>query len=346
MELIRWIYAVLLMAEYLIGLSMFFPEMLSACQTKKKQICFWCISVFVSGLYAYNGNLARISALLVSILPAIAAVLYSIFLKYNFLTVFSWNGLYIGVISLIKLLELIVQGLYQGKNINEVNYAAVTEKVVFFEIIILLFLWLCWNKIKKSKIELRVICKKNRWAFVAIVMMISGMMCYIMPLGHLTMNNQMLVLTLGSIVVIILLGAVFLYQTFVSQIQAERKMLYLRQERISMSMKLMKNNYDRIAKINHDIKHERRYLCQCILNHDYDKALNFLRNKEQVDFVTDIWTGNNALDFAINIYKSEMDSKGIAFSFKSDYTLLPIPEDDFMIILGLSLIHISEPTRP
>ena len=115
-----------------------------------------------------------------------------------------------------------------------------------------------------------------------------------------------------------------------------------KQKNVEMYYAQMKKNYEKIARINHDIKHERIYLYQCIKDGQLTNALDYLERIIQSVSKHETWTGNRIVDFLIDVKKEEMREKEIKFTLLSEYVDVAIGDEDFCFLFGLLLENAVE----
>lgn len=332
----------MLMGEYFIGIGVFFPEIFDRRTDAITRVKFYAVGLLLSGIMAWNGFLARISLALILMFAPIVPALSTVMLHKNFWNFYVWYYTYLCTLTLIKLLILIIRGIAYKSNMVNVNLGPINMGDFVTEFCIFLLLAVASFFMRKLEVDLEYICKKKR-ILVFLLGSISFLaMNYIMMMGQRAVSYLMLSLTLVCMVIVVLFCTILLFRLLYLQLITDKNLLLQKQEHLSEYYDFMQRKYEEVAKINHDYKHEKNYLLQCIENDDIEAAKKFLQKEETTTVKKAIWTGNNAVDFILNLYKESMENNHVEFRVEGGYTELPIPEADFCILLGLLLENAVE----
>lgn len=237
---------------------------------------------------------------------------------------------------------MVIIGVIKGWNIVEVNYMHIDLSIVFFQSIIVMSLLLVYKKIDKYRLKILEMVNNNKWLFFLIGFIEYEIMSFVMVNCRDETDIQMLIWVCITVIGVLVIILLLMFKMLYSQVQMENRMIIHKQQTMEIYYMQLRKNYENIARINHNIKHERAYIYQCIKNGKVAEVLNFLENIVQNVSVQHTWTGNKVIDFLFDIKIEEMKEKNIRFALQCEYTTLPIPENDFCLILGLLLENAVE----
>ena len=114
-------------------------------------------------------------------------------------------------------------------------------------------------------------------------------------------------------------------------------MLKSKENNMQLNYLLINQEIERNRKINHDKKHDLEFLYYCFEQRDYEKGLNYIKQKENYYNLlqkNQTWTGYGSIDFLINRAKARSNEKKILFTIKVDIVEIPIKEYDFFSVLS------------
>ena len=336
------VYFILLVLEYIVCNWIVLEGISKKLKTRRKRYFLFGGLLVLACLYAYNGISCIISTGIVSVLPILMLILLVIILKKDILVVCIWNYLLLGYMSLIKLFQLVLIGLYKKQNIIEVNYRKADLGIVIVEFLIVLCLWFIYKRTRMCSSIIQKLLMKNKFLFLIIGIFESEIMSFVMENCMYEMESPMLFWVCGTVIGVVVILSFLVIKMMYAQIQMENHMMIQKQKNMEMYYSQMRKNYENIARINHNIKHERLYIYQCLKNNQIDDAIKHLEDIVQKVSVRKVWTGNKTIDFLIDIKWQEMKEKNIVCKLHSDFFSLPIPENEFCLVLGLLLENAVE----
>ena len=97
-----------------------------------------------------------------------------------------------------------------------------------------------------------------------------------------------------------------------------------RTRQLGEQYRVILTKYEEAAKMQHDAKHRREYLLECLEEGKTEEARAALRKAGEERGKTVIWTGVRYVDFIINSRKEEMDQWEIAFVCEGELQSLPM----------------------
>ncbi len=343
MEYGKVAYWVLQVAEVCLWYCLLFPEMTDRRTKRGERGRLWAAVLVWGGLYGYNGTIAPVSFNLARASSLIAGVLFFIFSRKHVLFGSLWAFLSCSTAHLIKLAALLGRGIALRKGVIEMNYESSIRLDCIVEILLITVLYLGFRAVRKKKFLLVQIFEKI-WPFLLVVGILECILLrYIMHTGAYEISASMMVLNLCVIVMTIgcLVSAIFWYIN--RQNQEEQRRTRIRVKQLREQYEAIREEYLRVSGMIHEKNRERQYLRFCLAEGKMEKALRYLDEKEKTERKSNrVWTKSPLLDFLINMRKEKMDQNGIEFSLQTDFSVLPVKEEDFYILLGNLLDNAME----
>lgn len=297
----------------------------------KQRIFFW-IPYFISIiLYTYNGMFTFVSTFMVILFPGVVAGLFLIYNYKMVLKIYVIQFIYLGTTMLIKLIILIFQGLYYQEGVLTRNYGYRNWGEIIIELGLIILIG-CVHK--NIKINSTYYTRKVYVVLFVVGVFEAVMLGYLMMLSSEKVSFSILLLSVLSVVCFIVTLMLFLIYMLNQKNLEERRMLLLRQRSLEERYDMMESQYEETMKLRHDIKVERKYLYQCIIENKLEEGIEYL--KERINYeqpLNRIWTGIKIIDFIIDSKTDIIEKQKIEFSIKNDCEWLPISDGDFCIIL-------------
>ena len=346
MDGMRLAYSALVFLEYCAAFCVLLPELTDGSAEGKERARSW-IPVGGSGLlFAYNNYLCVVSAYMILAQPAILGLLFFLFKRRRTGTAVSWALGYLGIVSLAKLLFLLLVGNYERINIIEANsHYGHSFALLGVEGGIVCILLLLLLQIKRKKTDMPQIGRKLAPMLTAVGVVVFAMMLYIMPQGEQLISRQMLALNLCCMLVILSMLLMYGYKLAADTMKRESAFLRERTRQLGEQYRVILTKYEEAAKMQHDAKHRREYLLECLEEGKTEEARAALRKAGEERGKTVIWTGVRYVDFIINSRKEEMDQWEIAFVCEGELQSLPMEGEDACVILGNLLDNAIEAAK-
>lgn len=335
MESREVIFFLLATIEFICMQMIYFPELIDKNIFDKEKLRIWLPVLMAALLYSYNGTRTIVSTGFLVFCPIIVSVLFCIFARKYAFWIMIWNYLIIAVVFLFKLLVLILEGLYYQKNTIEVNYGNRTWGEIFAEILLIAFLILVIFWLRRKEISIKKVCRKFWLCFCIMSVVGYEMLSYILMDGWNGTEVKMLVLSLCIIVVVLFFLFSVLLAFIIMQMKDDKNMLLVKQRTMESYYTELMERYRIIGKINHDVAQERAYLYRCIKNREIDKAEKYLEKQQKFEKERKrIWTGNDYIDFVVNIKWEQIERCAIQFRFHSEFTELPLDDEEVCVVFG------------
>lgn len=338
----RLILCVLSLMEYTLGNLMLFPELTDRQAVPKKRK-LWMFTLLSSVVMSYNVKFTWVSTGMVLIMPVFFFIIYWLLFRKNTMMVYLWCVFYYVTGYLLKLVLLVVEGLLYRKNIIDVNNDRSSVLEIFFEGIMIAFLYLFYRVLKKKNLFIRALCSRY-WKILAVVCIAEyEIMCYVMRDGMMRIQTHVLVADLAVLVAVAAGILAVLMHAIVQNISDERKIMALQYTKLEEYYQDLKVQYEALAKTNHEIRHERMYIRSCLTEKRTDEALQYLLEREKAAVREQkIWTGIKLVDFMLNYNYEQMQKREIRFVLQCDIYALPVTEHDFVVLFGNLLENAME----
>lgn len=321
--------------EYCLGVVVLFPELIGYAESRKDKAGLWGPVLATGLLYGYNGMASVVSLWMVILLPAIlAALLLGLRQNYAWERV-TWAFVYLGTVSLVKLVALNMIGIAQKRTMMEVNFHPPVGVFVAVELILSIVLaWILWRVLKTdSKLYRYLRGRKFFLVFCGTVELVLEH--YIMYIGQNGISTELLMLNLCGVVTIVLTFFAFMANSTKQRITAAETLLEMKNHMLAEQLRQMKQDYGEIAKLNHEIKRERQFLLACLSEGKVEEAMEMLREKENCRHEKrKVWTGNRFVDFLLNTRIQEIEDRKIKTEFFFDIIRIPLKDEDLYIVLG------------
>lgn len=329
------IFFIMCLGEYCAVRWLLLPQMTDRTLPWQERLKLWFPTLIVGALFAYNGLGSFVSTGVVFFFPIISGILYFIFRRKYAWNIVIWEFFSLTLLSLIKCMILVLEGLAQRMNIVEINYGVRSLTEVMAEVMLIgLLIWV-GKLLKGQKISLSLFSKRY-WKCL-LLGSIAGeeIMGYIMANSLDHMDVSLLLLNVITIFACIFLILIFLLQFAFSQMKQERNMLDYQQRSTQEYYEELRRQYGKLGKINHDIKNERACIYHLLEEGNTEKAKDFLKEKQKERNKSHrIWTGDSMVDFMVSLKHGEMEKRKILFQIDSEFTNFPTSQEDCCILLG------------
>lgn len=274
----------------------------------------------------------------VTLLGNVLPVLFLfIFYKCTLVQAYLWEFLYITNLGLIKMVYVTYAGVFDNKYFEEFSLSSRTH--AYSEEIYLLVVYLAIVLLVKYipiyQIIEKILCKyKKSLFFVAISEW--GILLLLMNFGKGKINEKNLTVTLIVVIGIMILLLLLLAKSFGDVIDAEKKLLDVRNEAVECQYRELRVAYEKYRCLVHDEKHMILFLRECLENGEIQNAIKFLRNYQSNINIEgkNSWTGISTLDFMLNIKKRNMDNLNVHFELNVKIGSIPMEDADFVVLLG------------
>lgn len=329
------IFFIMCLGEYCAVRWLLLPQMTDRTLPWQERLKLWLPTLIVGALFAYNGLGSFVSTGVVFFFPIMSGILYFIFNRKYVWNIVIWEFFSLTLLSLIKCMILVLEGLAQRTNIVVINHEARSLTEVIVEVMLMGLLIWAGKLLKGQKISLSVFSKRY-WKCLLLGSIASEeIMGYIMANSLDHMDVSLLLLNVITIFACIFLILMFLLQFAFSQMKQERNMLDYQQRSTQEYYEELRRQYEKLGKINHDIKNERACIYHLLEEGNTEKAKDFLQEKKRRNSeLRQIWTGDSMTDFMVNLKHGEMVKRGILFQLDSEFTESPTSQEDCCILLG------------
>ena len=302
---------------------------------------WWKILCLISGgiwgiAYIYNAYLALVSNLMLLFSGIVVAIIFCVFFRTNFWTIFLLQVVYNINVSFLKMPIMIVRCIYEGKNLLQINRGDKTliECIGCIVINVLLIIFIVRSEKIIKIIKLLFLKKKLCMGGLVIVQWI--LLTYTMWLGEQGYETADLIINALIIVCTVLAIQCFVYYIVYQEDMVDNKMLYMTQGLLEGHYNKMQQVYCQNSKKMHDVKHHMLYLLNCIKQEEYHQAEEHIVEyiEGDVDSENKVWSGFSFLDFIINVKKGDMEDKGIDFRLDIELYEYPFEDIELGVLLG------------
>lgn len=335
MDAAEIVFFFLQVIEYCLGVVILFPNLIGYSESWKDKAGLWGPILATGLLYGYNGMLSVVSLWIVILLPVILAAMFWVLKQKDVWGRVSWAFVYLGTVVLVKLIILNMIGINQNRTVMEVNFYPPVMVFVVVELILIIFLTcVLWILLKTDSKVPRYLRKKKVFLVFcgAIEILLEN---YIMYIGQKEISAELLILNLFGIVMIVLVFFAFLANSTKQRIMAVEMLLEMKSHMLTEQFRQMKQDYEEIAKLNHEIKRERQFLLVCLSEGKIEEAVDMLREKENYQYENgNVWTGNRFVDFLLNMRIREIQERKIKPEFFFDIIRIPLKDEELYILLG------------
>lgn len=335
MQIREMIFFVLCLGEYCSARWLLLPQMTDPAVSWGQRLRLWIPTLAVGALFAWNGLGSLVSTGVIYFSPMISGALYLIFFRKYAGLVLVWEIFSLLLLSLVKCLVLILEGFFYQMNIVEMNYSIRTWADVAAELLLTALLLLLGKLLKAKGISLLAFSRRY-WIWLAISALVgTELMAYVMLNSLSGMSFSMLLLNVILIFASFFLLVILLLSFVLSQARMERRLLDCQQSAAREYYGELQRQYERLGKLNHDIRNERAGLYHFLEAGETEKAMEFLKEKQAAASPGGrVWTGDSMLDFMISLKQAEMEKRGIAFQLDSDFSRFPTSQEDCCVLLG------------
>lgn len=335
MEFREVIFFLLATIESVCMQMIYFPELIDKNIFDREKVRVWFPVLTVALLYSYNGTGTIVSTGFLIVCPVITGALFFVFARKYTFWIMIWNYFIIASVFLFKLLVLILEGLYYQKNTIEMNYGNRTWGENFFEILLIAFLIVVIFLLRHKGISIKPVCRKFWLCFCIMSVIGYEMLSYILMDGWDGTEVKMLVLILCIIVAVLFFLFSVVLSFIIIQMKDDKNMLLVKQRTVESYYTELMERYRIIGRINHDVAQERAYLYRCIKGGETDKAEKYLEKQQKLENERKrIWTGNDYIDFVVNLQWEKMEKNAIQFRFQSEFTEFPLDDEEVCVVFG------------
>lgn len=293
------------------------------------------LTLILANIFAFLETQALVSDCTILFLPVAAAVVYRGFCGKRFWTAYIWILFWAVSGYLCKLAVLILEEIFSRKKLELLKFGVRSWWEMIVEALIITGLILMGKWFRKEGVKPQSLCCNNWPALLLISIAGYGILHVIMPL-YLTLTRILILLL--DLCAMTAVAAVFL-AVFVwnvnQHLKEEQALVDVRGQMLQRFYQESHQQYKEMARLSHDVKHERRFLEKCLEENRVEEARLYLAEKgNQSPANGRIWTGMSIVDFVINKEMGEMERKGIRFSMESGLEQLPVAEGDFVVLFG------------
>lgn len=262
--------------------------------------------------------------------------------KQQILTVLSFGTIYYTLVHLLDFLYLSIWCVIMGNIDNAVN-AVITpgSARIFFIVsikIITIILYFCLRKnvIQNIKVE-------DKYS-IYILLFSLGLYLFDSIAVNGFFSNSYAMLRINCLVewliaVVLLIAVIYIFTTMtkIEQKNNELALHRINNDMLSDNINIIKNEYYRNAKINHDHKHHLDLLYGYIDKDEKDKALDYIKGlgSKYVSFKNIKYTGIEEIDIILNYKIGIAENNGINVDHHIEFKdISKIPVQDMCIILS------------
>lgn len=293
------------------------------------------LTLILANVFAFLETQALVSDYTILFLPMAAAVVYRGFCGKRLWTAYIWILFWAVSGYLCKLAILILEEIFSRKKLELLKFGVRSWWEMIGEALIITGLIFMGKWVRKEGIKLQRLCGNSWPALLLICTAGYGTVRVVMPL-YLTLTRILILLLdlCAMTAVAAVFWAVFVWNVN-QHLKEEQALVDVRGQMLERFYQESHQQYREIARLNHDVKHERRFLEKCLEENRVEEARLYLAEKgKQTPASGRIWTGMSIVDFVINKEMGEMERKGIHFSMESGFERLPVAEGDFVVLLG------------
>ena len=285
------IFFIMCLGEYCAARWLLLPQMTDRTLSWQEKLRLWIPTLLVGVLYAYNGLLSFVSTSMLLFSSVSSGILFLIFCRKLSGKVLIWDAFSMTILFLIKCMVLIIEGFVWQMNMIDINHdikRSWAEVAVEAGLIILLLS--IGNTLRRKKILLLTFCG-HYWKWM-LFGSIAGeeLMGYIMINSWSDMNFPMLVLNIVTIFAGIFLTLILFLLFVLAQIKQEREIMNYQQRSTQEYYEELRRQYEKLGKINHDIKNERACIYHLLEEGNTEKAKEILQAKQKKNSgLREIW---------------------------------------------------------
>lgn len=344
MEYGKIAYWILQVTEACLWYCLLFPEMTDRRTKRGERARLWTATLMWGGLYGYRGLWISVDLGYAKWGFLSACFFLAVFSGKDFLTGALWAFVSCNTASLLKLAALLARGLLVNEKMLEVMYESPVWLSCLVELCLISLLFAGNKRIKTKRIRMDDFLRRG-WPFL----LTGGILEHILleyiivaQKNHPIFPSLLMLNVCAIVAAVIGLAAMALWYLNIQAKEGNRVTL-MRNSLVSQEYAALKEEYEKFARLAHEMNRERQYLYQCLRNGQYAKALAYLEEKGQIpEPKGQVWTGNGFLDYLISTRKQKMDKEGTTFFFYGEFTEIPIAEEDFLTLLGNLLDNAQE----
>lgn len=307
-------------------------------------VLFFCMLLSLTAQY-WNTYYSHNMVLIGNALPV--CFIY-VFFECTFATAYLWEVSYTAGIGALKTLYITFTGTFGNKYYSyyfEYPRNHDIGEIIYWITVCLLAYSLLRRSLTKTVIK-RLITVHRKVLFITALVSIEVVL-WLLNYGTGKIVTRKFWLTLFFLTFVVFILAALLGTVYGKMLKAENAVLDVRNSVVEAQYKELSVSYERYRCLVHDEKHLVSYLTECIRKNETENALKFL-----LDFQNDLtskedrwWTGIQELDFMLNIKLRRMRTADIDFSCDLVIRKLPLPESDFIVVMGNLLDNAIEATE-
>lgn len=249
-----------------------------------------------------------------------------------------WSFFWKGTMMILRTIILVVCGIERGGNIRQINYQKPLwgSMAVMGILLCLIVVSLKWES---GVIPfLKILIDKSAWMLLALGAVEVATSRYLRELSWYQIYRTY-ALALALIIQLCLLLAAGLLLLVMQRRAAEkeRRMLLSKEKLLESNYELIRQEYEKNRRINHDHKYDLTYLYECFSRQDREAGMAYIGQKMDAyrqRQKSEVWTGCGCVDFLLNNVKACAQEKDIDFRLDIDVVGIPIAEYDFFAVLG------------
>lgn len=266
------------------------------------------------------------------------AMILTLFWQCMFKMALCWTLFYNVNWAMVKVFVIMLEGIVGGKdfiqaNVWNRNYILESICGLLFCSVLVIFSLKKENQIHALIEELK---NKSIWSFIFFEILEYCFVFILLEMGgprYKPIHIMLEVFVLISFVFFFSLRAVYVLYQNAKEKEGE---LEKRQEILVRAQRNVKEYYEQIAKDTHDIKYILLYLKKCINTNEIKEAEECLERTlgEMGKMGRQAWTGVSAVDISMDYAFQKISDAKIQFTCNLDIYEIPIPDMEFMVILG------------
>lgn len=332
-------YLKIIVASYVVVLLMFIlnkfrKKAWNSLETRIVEVTLFAGMIMWLSCQYWTSYESAFATILGNILPVL--FLFAFF-ECTIIKAYLWQLLYLSNLGLLKIVYITYEGSFGNRYFQDFMYSPRTHSYseIVYWLGILGAIAILIHNIPINRILGKILNTYKGQLFLVGICEWATLLV-LMNFGNGQIYKEDLAVAL-IIVIIIMFSLLFMVIRMLGQaINAEKKLLDVRNEAVESQYREMRESYERYRYLIHDEKHMIFYLKECLDNGRFEEGKRFISSYQDniVDTEKRSWTGIVTLDFVLNIKMRKIKELNIDFHLDSRVEHIPMEDADLVVVLA------------